>query len=283
MADALEPAWWACGLEFLLFQLIGASALGYTSSSDTSRRTAASLCVVLICTHLQWGVKSIHYPAERRDFIDGLQTVSIFQEFHLVELLLFSRASYMDEIQRRKKKESDDDDGGDVGSPIRWSLSLMWNPRRIGTRWQVKNIPCFLSSSASWVPSRSVFVCMRLTTISLIAAGIYALKIYSAHSHGLSDWLDPDHERLVGQLGGLTLNSVLMRMIGVVASYCLIYFTGVMCVNAVSVLIVSLGLSDAAAWPPILGPVGTAWSIRQFWGYVEGLENFLQVSFFLAC
>lgn len=279
----IEPAVWACCAEYLVFQLSGAFAIAYTSPSDTLLRAAASLCVILISTHLQWGLKPAHCSSGTEHFIKNVGMLSIFQTFHMVELLLLSRASYVDEIQQRKKRESDNDDGGNDSRPtfgtllrpILWSWRVVWNPRQIGTRWQVKNIPRFHPASANGIYSRFLFVRTQLTMFGSIVAGLYALKMYVAKSDGLSTWFDMDNTFLVGRLGDWTLDGFLTRMVGVIASYCLIAIVLSSCIGAASVLFVGLGLSEAVNWPPIMGPVTSAWSVRQFWRYVEqGKDHF---------
>ena len=140
-------------------------------------------------------------------------------------------------------------------------IGLLWNLRRVGTRWQVKNVPASSSSgAASW--SRARFVLRRLTTI------LFAYLVLDIMISGPSPDLvlvSPQKETLF-KLSFLSLDDVVFRTIATVSFWFSAVLVILVLANSVAILSVLAGLSSLADCPPIYGPFGEAYSIRRFWG-----------------
>lgn len=140
-------------------------------------------------------------------------------------------------------------------------ISLLWNLRRVGTRWQVKNTPASSSSGpASW--DRTHFVLRRLTTT------IFAYLIMDIMVSGPSPDLvlvSPQKETLF-RLGSLSLEDVIFRTIGTVSFWFSTALINLIMSNSVAIVSVLAGLNSPTDCPPLYGPIGEAYNIRQFWG-----------------
>lgn len=140
-------------------------------------------------------------------------------------------------------------------------VALLWNLRRVGTRWQVKNIPTSLSSGpASW--SRAQFLLRRLTTTMF---AYLVLDIMISGPSPDSVLVSPQKETLF-QLGVLSLEDIVFRIIGTVSFWLSTALINLAMANSVAILSVLAGPSSPADCPPLYGPIGESYSIRRFWG-----------------
>lgn len=140
-------------------------------------------------------------------------------------------------------------------------ITLLWNLRRVGTRWQVKNIPISSSSGpASW--SRARFMLRRLTTT------IFAYLVLDIMVSGPCPDLalvSPQKETLF-KLGGLSLEDIVFRTIGTVSFWFCTALINLAMANSVAILSVLVGSSSPTDCPPLYGPIGESYTIRRFWG-----------------
>jgi hypothetical protein len=141
----------------------------------------------------------------------------------------------------------------------RSAVALLWNMRRIGTQWQVKNVP---SVKGLQKQSRAGFVLRRLAVT--IAAYLFVDVIVSlpppdpAMVHADKAALFPPH--------GLGLDDLILRII-MTASYWLT--TGILnlfMTNVGAIVAVVAGLSKPTDCPPLYGSFTDAYTIRRFWG-----------------
>ena len=140
-------------------------------------------------------------------------------------------------------------------------IALLWNLRRVGTRWQVKNIPAS-SNSGPESTSRLRFVLRRLTTI------IFAYLILDIMISGPSPDLalvSPQKETLF-KPSDLSTEDIVFRIIGTVLFWLSSALINLIMTNCAAILSVLSGLSSPADCPPLYGFIGEAYSIRKFWG-----------------
>ena len=141
------------------------------------------------------------------------------------------------------------------------AIALLWNLRRVGTRWQVKNIPAS-SNSGPKSMSRLRFVLRRLTT-TMFAYLILDIMI-SGPSPDLA-LLSPQKETLF-KPSDLSMEDVIFRTIGTLSFWFSTALFNLIVTNGATIISVLSGLSTPVDCPPLYGPIGEAYSIRQFWG-----------------
>lgn len=137
------------------------------------------------------------------------------------------------------------------------TIGLLWNMRRIGTVWQVKNVTA-APKSQSWL----AFVLRRI--VATLLAYLFVDAVVS---------MPPPEDHMVGtdkatlfSLQNLDIGDVIFRC-STVAGYWLT--TGVLnlfMTNVGAIISVSFGLSDPDECPPIYGSFAEAYTIRRFWG-----------------
>lgn len=140
-------------------------------------------------------------------------------------------------------------------------VALLWNLRRVGTRWQVKNIPAS-SSSGPASSGRARFVLRRLTTTFL---AYVILDIMISGPAPDSALVSPQKETLF-KLSCLSLDDVVFRTIGTVSFWLSSALINIIMTNIAAIASVLSGLSSPADCPPLYGSVGEAYSIRRYWG-----------------
>ena len=140
-------------------------------------------------------------------------------------------------------------------------IALLWNLRRVGTRWQVKNIPAS-SNGGPKSMSRLRFVLRRLMTTT------FAYLILDIMISGPSPDLalvSPQKETLF-KPSHLSMEDVVFRIIGTLSFWLSSALLNLILTNGAAILSVLSGLSSPVDCPPLYGFIGEAYSIRQFWG-----------------
>ena len=140
-------------------------------------------------------------------------------------------------------------------------VTLLWNLRRVGTRWQVKNISAS-QSSESTSQSRLRFVLRRLTT-TFLAYLIVDIMIAGPSPDVV---LVSSPKETLFKLSYLSLEDVIFRIIGTVSFWLITALFNLILTNSTAILFVISGLSAPSDCPPLYGPIGDAYSVRQFWG-----------------
>lgn len=139
------------------------------------------------------------------------------------------------------------------------AVGLLWNIRRVGTPWQVKNVP---TSAGLQTQTRASFVLQRVA-ITLVAY-LFVDAVVS---------MPPPEKAMVQadkaalfSLQSLSAGDLAFRS-GTVVGYWLT--TGILNLfmnNLGAITAVSLGLSSPAECPPLYGSFSDAYTIRRFWG-----------------
>lgn len=159
---------------------------------------------------------------------------------------------------------------------LMWAIDLVFNPRGIGTSWQIRNLPTFSRHDPNYVPSRRRFILQRMAT----GLTLYAMtkvynqieeKVYFANLRS-GDYSE-EKESIIRRFGEVSIHELFVR-----AWLPLSFFFSSWCRHQylhslVSASAVALG-HEPRSWPPLYGNVRDAYSLRQFWGYVSILFQF---------
>lgn len=140
------------------------------------------------------------------------------------------------------------------------AAGLLFNSRRVGTLWQIKNIP---STTGIGAKHPSSFVLRR---IAVVAVSYLLLDIMT--SFPPPDPVMVRSDKVALFLSDWSLDDAIFRL-GATVSY---WFTTAVVVitanNFCAILAVMTGLGQPADCPPAFGSFWEAYSVRRFWGYV---------------
>lgn len=223
-----------------------------TAAQSTSKRTAG---LVILCATTMW-MESVVIPIclenERPHWAATAASLLWVQFLSASDLIIVTRVHAQQLIHLR---------GSNSGtlSDSRAAMALLWNVRRVGTPWQVKNVP---SSIGLRMQNRTGFVLKR-AAITLLAY-LFVDAVVS---------MPPPEQAMVRadkaalfSLRNLSTGDVIFRS-GTVVGYWLT--TGILNLfmnNVGAIVAVLLGLSTPADCPPLYGSFSEAYTIRRFWG-----------------
>ncbi|ETS78135.1 hypothetical protein PFICI_10197 [Pestalotiopsis fici W106-1] len=138
------------------------------------------------------------------------------------------------------------------------AIALLWNLRRIGTRWQAKNVPC----ASDVVVSRASLVGRRLAS-TIIALTI--LDIMTSAPPPDPAMVGLENQSLSG-MGCMSPACLAFRVIGTVSFWLSTALINLVMANTVTLLSVLAGWTLPTVCPPLYGDLLESYSIRNFWG-----------------
>lgn len=139
------------------------------------------------------------------------------------------------------------------------AAGLLLNMRRVGTQWQVKNVP---STAGLQTQTRTAFV-LRRAAVTLIAY-LFVDVVVSMPPPDLA--LVQVDKATLFSLHTLTVEDVIFRFIMTV-SYWITTGTLILFMNNMGAIVsVLLHLSKPADCPPLFGSFSEAYTVRRFWG-----------------
>ena len=175
------------------------------------------------------------------------------------EWILISRLDAA-HIPRRRGKQGLDT----IITQVTDVIALLWNLRRVNTKWQTKNIPSS-SSSGPASSSRSHFILRRLTT-TLIAYLVMDIMVSAPPPD--PKLVRPEKATLL-KLHDLSSEDLIFRTIGTLSFWFSTALINLIMSNTTAILSVLSGLSAPTDCPPLYGSILEAYTIRNFWGYVS--------------
>lgn len=260
MATTQLPPW-------LLVQATTGLAIAYTSPSDTGLRSATIAAIIALGAIVQLDAL---VPGRDLPFVGPMAAMNWVNVLNGIELLVLSRVSYPAQVEWEGKVKNTSPGNGTspVTSRLAWAFWMPYNYRRVQTPWQIKRLPGFSRSDPGFVPSRTEFL-RRCAGKTLVCALLVALFTVDLQYPGLDEQLailwggDVDNSgvsvsparRLLVQTSFMIPFLVLTRSV-VVGIY-----------STMALIIVILGITEPALWPPISGSLLDAWSIARLWGY----------------
>lgn len=139
--------------------------------------------------------------------------------------------------------------------------------RHLNTPYEVKNCRHFSAKDESYVPSRSKFVLGALG--SFIACYLF-IDINDANAQSDQDTalFAPDKVPFFSRLGDVTPEELAVRFIIPPIIWATSYSMIQMTYDLMSIVAVSLRITDVKSWRPVFGSIWDAYTVRKFWGYV---------------
>lgn len=144
----------------------------------------------------------------------------------------------------------------------RSAIALLWNMRRIGTKFEVKKTlpppPLRNESVVRFVARQLVTVVVSYSIVeSMIRGPLTDPAFVGVEKQTL--WPRSMLENLSGEDVGF-------RIVGSVAFLATSVLVNLTLTNTLAILSLVTGLSTPAAWPPLFGSFAEAYTVRNFWG-----------------
>ncbi|CAG7993363.1 unnamed protein product [Penicillium salamii] len=190
-----------------------------------------------------------------------------------VDILCLSRVTYTKQLEWERATTKQDLKKSQVldcskfsWGRLLWAIELPFNLRRIGTPWQIKNIPPFYRANSQYIPSRLEFLryrfvvlCLALLTLGLLYRG--------ENDEFLHEMFSTEKQRALYRGKNVSAKEALSHLslvgsywVSLRASHQLLY-------SVCAILSVGLGMHEPASWPLGGASPAEAWSLRRFWGF----------------
>lgn len=223
-----------------------------TAAQSTSKRIAGLVCLCATTIWMERLLVPVCLSNERPHWAATAASLLWVQFLSASDLVLVRRVHAAQLPQLHGSNSN-------IFRGIGAAVSLLWNIRRVGTPWQVKNVP---SSAGLQTQSRANFV-LRRAAITLLAY-LFVDAVVSMPPPE-KDMVQADKADLFS-LQNLSAGDLAFRS-GTVVGYFLT--TGILNLfmnNMGAIAAVALGLSSPADCPPLYGSFSDAYTIRRFWG-----------------
>ncbi|CAI6099036.1 unnamed protein product [Clonostachys chloroleuca] len=136
------------------------------------------------------------------------------------------------------------------------AVGLLWNMRRIGTQWQVKNVPL-----ATGYQSRTAFLLRRIA----VTLGTY-LFVDALVSMPPPDPALVEASKTTFLLHTLSLEDAIFRVAMTISYWISTGILNLFMTNVGAIVSVLLHLSRPEDCPPLYGSFSEAYTVRRFWG-----------------
>lgn len=223
-----------------------------TAAQSTSKRAAGLAVLCAITMWMEKLVVPLCLRNKRPHWAATIASLLWVQFLSASDLILVSRVHVAQLPHLRQSS---------WGKPqgFKTAVGLLWNIRRVGTPWQVKNVP---SSVGLRTQSRAGFV-LRRAAVTLLAYLFVDLVV----------WMPPPEQDMVGaeqaslfSLGKLSASDAIFRSSTVLGYWLTTGILNLFMNNVGAIVAVLLGLSSPADCPPLYGSFSEAYTIRRFWG-----------------
>lgn len=225
-----------------------------TAPRSTSKRVVGLVVLCAITAWMEKLIVPICIKNERPHWAATVASLLWVQFLSASDLVLVTRVHAAQFSSVRRSSSS-------MLRGLMTAAGLLWNIRRVGTPWQVKNVP---SSAGLQTQSRAGFVARRVAVTLL--AYLFVDAVVS---------MPPPEQHLVRadkvslfSLRNLGAEDIAFRSGTVVGCWLCTGILNLFMNNVGAVVAVSLGLSSPADCPPLYGSFSEAYTIRRFWGYV---------------
>ena len=269
MSSIITYPWTLIGVQLLIFSLIG-----FTKPSSLLRHAAVALLLaicVLVETTVQERIDNrawkciatvlavaIPLTAVANFLVDNVNFAAGGPERQAAQKTSSNRVA-----TGQSEKENNHKLSRPQSSPFWFAVEQATSRRRIGTPWQIKNVPPFSRRDPSYIPGRKSFL------LKTAASLFYCHLIwYLGSTQQLPDYtlVAIEKQPLLSRFREVTVEEVSFRIACTTFSF--VQF--VICIEIFPLVFgfiaVASGLSEPAAWPPPFGSLSELYSLRQFWG-----------------
>lgn len=157
--------------------------------------------------------------------------------------------------------------GGSFWERFRFGFFVITSSRNTGTSNFVKNTPHFSSDNPNYIPSRAAFlyrkaiiIVIAFLALDLVSQGAQPLE------HNIVFFSAEAVPIFTGNGENLTFEKITSRLVIVLVYWVCSYLVISGYQGLINSLFVALGIKDVWLYRPHFGPIGEAYSVRQFWG-----------------
>ncbi len=258
------------GLQLTITTLI----LGFTSRKSTLR--PAALPLMVFCTYLQLPfVKQIEYPISRAFLgAGGVYVVILYIDSVLLHKWSFAAkgpTSSMGGLTPVEYRAAGNNKRGGPGAisdaveRLRFGLNISLQSRFPATKWPVKNISPFSRKDPGYIPGKGEF--LRGMIIKWIFS-VLILDLGGLFNNDGGNAITFSSERIpfFTRIAGVSGEEMMARILGIIAYWSVQYVIIEVVYGTLAMTAVALDITAVNTWPPVFGPIGESYSLRQFWG-----------------
>lgn len=236
----------------LVFLALFTAVILNTAAQSTSKRITAVVTLCAATMRMEKLVVPMCLGNERPHWAATVASLLWVQFLSASDLVLVSRVHAAQLPRLRRPRLG-------VLQGFRTVVGLLWNVRRVGTPWQVKNVP---SSVGLQTQTRAGFV-LRRVGITLLAY-LFVDLVVSMPPPG-QDMVRADKAALAS-LRNLSAGDVIFRASTVLGYWLTTGILNLFMNNVGAIVAVLLGLCSPADCPLLYGSFSEAYTIRRFWG-----------------
>lgn len=153
---------------------------------------------------------------------------------------------------------------------LKWAIGVVANPRGIGAKWQIKNLPPFSREDPKYIPPRLWFIVDRVLTGFIIYGMMEMFNVthQNIYINNLQNGdYDEDKESVIRRIRDVSLRELFIRAWLPLDTLFVVWCQHRYLHSFVSAIAVTLG-DEPSRWPPLYGDVREAYSLRRFWRHV---------------
>lgn len=157
--------------------------------------------------------------------------------------------------------------GGSFWERCKVGFLVTTSSRNIGTPNMVKNTPPFSSGNPNYIPSRAAFLCRKAIIIVVAFLAIDLASQSTQPGEHTSVFFSAEAVPIfMGNRENFAFEKITSRLVAVLLYWICTYLALEGCLSFTNFVFVALGIKDVSLYRPHFGPIGEAYSVRQFWG-----------------
>lgn len=148
---------------------------------------------------------------------------------------------------------------------FKFGFNAVLSQRRVGTAYEVKNVPAFKKGDPTYVPIKSRFLTGNLVSM-IICYLIVDASSLAAQPEMNEGFFAATKVPLLSRIDQVTLEELVVRTMScftVALNVCCILLFGYYMLASITI---SLGLSEVKDWRPPFGSLIDVYTVRRFWG-----------------
>ncbi|KAK7982160.1 hypothetical protein PG988_004398 [Apiospora saccharicola] len=216
---------------------------------------------------------SLYFWCHNKGWVSLLVTTAWTTFWHAVEMLLVSNVAFPDikELVRQRQKPAV---AGSKKPLTVWQLivctsALLCKWRRVGTKWQIPNLPKFSSDGS--VPGTGKFL---FWSILKIAGSYLTMSMFNVAPPPNPDMIALQNRDFFSRLDEITKGEAIFRVVSTAVFFVNVALMVTMWYYLVCVVSVVLGLASPEDCPPFYGSLRNAYTLRGLWRNIhQGLRK----------